>query len=84
MLIPAPESLHLPAVALGRAAGDDIEEVHEVIKGGEVAGYVARIDGDAKMKDFEYEVGPHGEPLGHHAQARLKDSWRERTPTPAP
>lgn len=65
------------------AAGNDIEEVDEILRGGEVAGYVARIDGEG-LRDFLYEVGPHGEPRGHDAAGRFRDSWRQRAPTPNP
>jgi len=65
------------------AAGNDIEEVHQILHGGEVVGYGARIDGEG-LRDFQYEGGPHGEPLAHDAAGRFRESWRQRAPTPSP
>jgi hypothetical protein len=65
-------------------AGDhDIEEVHSIWQHDEIVGYGARIDGDDG--DFDVEVGPRGEPsLRGEASNRLRESWRERAPTPTP
>jgi hypothetical protein len=67
-----------------RMAGDhDIEEVHSIWQHDEIVGYGARIDGDDG--EFDVEVGPRGESsLRGEAPSRIRESWRERAPTPTP
>ena len=67
-----------------REAGEnDIEEVHVVMHHGEVAGYVARIDGEGP-RDYQFAVGPDGGRLDGEAVTHFRESWRERVPTPIP
>jgi len=67
-----------------REAGEnDIEEVHVVMHHGEVAGYVARIDGEGP-RDYQFAVGPDGGRLDGEAVSHFRESWRERVPTPIP
>lgn len=69
--------------SLQRAArNNDIEEVHSITQHGEIVGYGARIDGDDG--DFNFQVGPRGEPFGGEAAKPLREPWRERQPTPNP
>jgi hypothetical protein len=67
-----------------REAGEnDIEEVHVVTHHGEIAGYVARIDGEGP-RDYQFAVGPQGNRLDGEAVSHFRESWRERVPTPSP
>jgi hypothetical protein len=74
-----------PAVqrSFRREAGDhDIEEVNAVAHHGEIAGYVARIDGEDS--DYEYAVGPGGGRLEDEEASRFRESWRQRVPKSTP
>ena len=72
------------------ARDNDIEEVYSITQHGEIVGYGARIDGEG-LRDFNYQVGPHGEEFGSEAAnpsqepaSRFREPWRERQPTPNP
>jgi hypothetical protein len=62
--------------SLKREARDhDIEEVHSIWQHGELVGYGARIDGDGP-RDYNFEVGPHGEAFRGDSASRLHESRR--------
>ena len=77
------------------ARDNEIEEVYSISQHGEITGYGARIDGEG-LRDFNYQVGPHGEEFGSEAASppqtspsqepasRFREPWRERQPTPNP
>ena len=75
------------------ARDNEIEEVYSISQHGEITGYGARIDGEG-LRDFNYQVGPHGEEFGSEAASEsrepsrpssgFREPWRERQPTPNP
>ena len=63
------------------ARDNEIEEVYSISQHGEITGYGARIDGEG-LRDFNYQVGPHGEAFGGEEPSRPRDEWRDRAPAP--